>query len=262
MPVSIHTFSYPVGRHGQTRLPRFYHTRDELACREVELALLETGEYVAGEPIFNQPPEKPLLEQEDLHRESVHRLDLPFIEPGDLILQTIRVPLDDLLEQPRKTIEPGNTDLEAKLFPLHRPYLRKCARNHVRLSAAVCRALRPQYAGHREVFFYMGDGARHRQLNDGRGRRVPREGARHTSLFILYEPEIEPGGPAYLNAFGIDALTTLIWAYRLHRDCSPYLRVPGFSLFQMEVGEMPKRPTDLRWSLDWKIEPVVHYRAQ
>lgn len=255
MPRTVYPFSYYLPRKDSNRPLKAPQTRDDAASREVLAALLERG-FRYGEPLLNYPPaEAPgrLLDEHELHR-----VDVSFLRPGDVLLTLTRPPIHDIEHGDRKQIEPGNTDLERRVFEAWRRALEVCARSHVKLSPALQRQLRAGFESRRDMAFKQSGGGFYKELNalDTRGwKRPPGEGL--TAAFLLWVDELPGGPPGLINAFGMDAVSTLVWAYRLRRDFSYLLERPGFAMVEIQTASIPERPTNLRWALDWKIEPLL-----
>ena len=58
----------------------------------------------------------------------------------------------------------------------------------------------------------------------------------------------------------VEGTSTLVWAYRLGRDFAELLAEPGFVVAELVHGDIPDRPSDLRWAMEWDIEILVRYR--
>lgn len=225
------------------------------AALEVLPALLGLG-YSRGEPILNFP-----AETNDGPPAELYHVDLPFVQAGDLLLQTTRPPLDDPFAGGRKHIERVYTDLEENLFKVWRGYFKTCERLWVQLHPDISARMNPGFEDRRSVKFYEKHGAPYRQLNAGghRGwKSVEAEG--RTAAFLLREREAWKGGPGLVGAFGMDGVSTLVWCYRLARDFAHLLQEPGFVMVELQAKPMPARVTDLRWASDWPIDIALHWR--
>jgi len=236
---------------------KLHQRRDLVAVLELEVALLELG-FRHGEQIFNQQP------MDDPGRPAdgtPHSVDLSFVQPGDLLLQTMRPPMDDIHAGNKRIIHRAYTDVEERIFRAFRPFLGYSARTHMRLGERTHQHVRRGYENRRDMAFKVnGWGGSYDELNDmtGGGWRKWR-GGRRTALFLLHLPELWPDGPDVMCAFGMDGCTTSIFAYRLARDLKGMLTRKGFFVFELELGRLPEPPTDLRFCMDWKIEPVLEY---
>jgi hypothetical protein len=259
----VHPLTYPVARKARERAPKLFARRDGSASSELLYPLYELG-FAQGEPILQQPPGVP--PREPVPFEKLHEVDLSFVEPGALLLQTTRPPKNDTDEGPRRQIERAYTDLEHLLFEAIEPYVEYISRTHLCVGPRV-RDLVPQGClDRREMSFRQkGWGAPYHRLNalDGKGWHKY-AGPPRTALFLLRLDEIWPGGPGCLCAWGQDGCTTLCWCYRLARDpqLKRLLAQPGFVMAELELGELPERATDLRFCLDWKIEILVQHELR
>jgi hypothetical protein len=172
--------------------------------------------------------------------------------------------MNDIDEGPRRKIERVYTDVEQYHFEAWKPYVEYSSRTHICLGPAV-RDLVPQGSlDRREMAFRQkGSGAPYLRMNalDGKGwHRYA--GPERTALFLLRLEEAWPGGPGYLCAWGVDGCTTLYWCYRLARDLKSLLEKPCFVMAELELGELPKRASDLRFCMDWKLEILVQHELR
>jgi hypothetical protein len=256
----VHIFSFFVARRDKTRPLKIHQRRDLAAAIEILRVLLRMG-YELGESILSFPPEKsPPPEGPE---GSLYPVDLSFVKPGDVLLQTTRPPIHDVHESPRKKVERGFTDLERPLFDVWGQYIAHCARSHMELHEALHDALPAGYENRRGMEFREAIGAPYKALNDfvGSGWRNTPKSERRTSAFLLRVEEAWEGGPGLIGAFGVDGTATLVWAYRLGRDLSHLLEEPGFVVAEMKNTGVPDRPTDLRWAMDWKVEVLFRYQV-
>lgn len=253
----VHPLTYPVARKALERAPKLFARRDCTASSELLYPLYQLG-FAQGEPIFQQPSASP--PRGPVAFDELFKLDLSFLLPGALILQTTRPPMNDIDEGPRRQVERAYTDLEYYLFEAWKPHVEYLARTHVRLGPQVQPLVRAGFQDRREMGFKQrGWGAPYNELNalEGRGWRKY-EGERRTAVFLLRLEEAWPGGPGYLCAFGMDGCTTLVWCYQLARKYPHLLAKPGFVMAELVLGRLPERATDLRFCLDWEIEILVH----
>ncbi len=249
----VHPVSCQLARHAKERPLKLHQRRDLCALSELEFALLERG-FRHGEPIFNQSPP-------DWPADRSFEMDLPPLAHGDRLLQCMRLPINDLEEGPKRKIALANTTLEKIFFAASKPYIDWSSRTHMRISPGLQALIRPGFEDRREMSFRQkGWGAPYYELNalDGRGWRK-HKGPRRTALFLIHVESLWKDGPGYLCAFGMDGCTTVVWAYRLARDFQHLLDKPGFVLAELELGEIPAHATDLRFCMDWKIEPLLVY---
>ena len=229
--------------------------RDMLAANELLMALLPLG-FRYEEPILNYPP--PTASRELLEENELHPVDLSFVGPEAYLLTATRPPIHDMDHGDRKRMEPGNTDVERRIFRAWQKYLAYCARSHVKLGRTARNALPEGFERCRDIAFRQSGGGFYKELNslDGSGwQKQPAKGM--TAAFLLRVEELPGGGPGLINSFGMDAVASLAWAYRLGRDFAYLLDKPGFSMVEIRRTPVPERPTNLRWAQDWKIEPLI-----
>jgi hypothetical protein len=257
----IHIVTYPVALHDLSRTAKFHQQRDLLAAVELEHAFCRLG-YRHGEQIFNQPPRrgprKPPPGQ-------FFPLDVAFVAPEDLLLLTTRLPMNDLHAGPRRKVARAYTDLENRLFLAFKRYVDYCARTHVVLSEFAQGLLFPGFESRREMTFRQrGYGAPYDELNDmaGRGMRKVREKRRRSVVFLVQIEHAWVGGPGCVLSFGVDGCTTSLWNYRLARDFRHFLGKPGFVMAEVELGRLPEHCTDMRWCLEWKVEPILVHESK
>ena len=221
---------------------------------------MELG-FRSGEPILDCPPLSPAA---NALAEPLHRVDLAFVAPGDVLLQTTRPPLDDAQQGGRKQVRRSFTDLEDKLACVWRRYFAHCSRQQVLLDRRLHALLAAPWDDRRQITFRESEGAPYRSLNNcvgsgARGTIAAEE--RRSAVFFLRLEEAWPGGPGLIAAFGMDGTTTSVWGYRLGRDLAHLLREPGFVMAEITNGGRPERPVDLRWANDWPIEVLLHERV-
>lgn len=231
--------------------------RDVGAALDILPALFAMG-FQYGEPVLDYPPNHEVV---DPFREPTFAVDLSFAGPADMLLTTTRPPLDNYGDE-RKTIRQSFTDLEKeRLHPIWRRYFARCSRSEVNLQPEFCALLKPPRDTRRHMRFYEAEGAAYKQLSNGNGwAKPPDELKRCTAAFLLRLDEAWPGGPGFIGAFGMDSTCTTIWAYRLGRDFKHLLEAPGFVVAEIELTDIPTRPTNLRWACDCKIEVLLHER--
>lgn len=257
----VHPLTYPVARKALDCPPKLFARRDCSASSELLFPLFQLG-FAQGEPIFQQPPLVP--PRGPVPFEQLHKVDLSFLRPGALILQTTRPPIHDRDAGPQKQVERAYTDLEHHTFEVWKLYLEYVARTHVRLAPAIQPLVRDGFQDRRELGFKQkGWGAPYSELNALQGAGWRRyDGERRSALFLLRLEDAWTQGLGYLCAFGMDGCMTLCWCYRLARDLKHLLAKPGFVMAEIELGRMPQRATDLRFCLDWKIEILVQHELQ
>ena len=187
-------------------------------------------------------------------------VDLSFVGPDDLLLHTTRPPKDDAAQGSRKQVELAHTDLEQRLFDAWDRYLDTCSRLHVTLNRRLAGAFEPGFESRRSMSFRERTGAPYKDLNAlyGGAKREPcGRGENRTAAFLLRLGHAWKGGPGLLGVFGMDGVSTLVWAYRLARDFQHLLHEPGFVMAELTAGEIPRRATNMLWAKDWQVEVML-----
>jgi hypothetical protein len=239
------------------RALRVSSRRDVGAAMDILPALMKQG-FEYGEPILDWPPEE---EEMNRYTAPLFEADYAFAQPGDLLLQTTRPPLNDDEQGDRKRVRPSFTDLEDKLFKVWRNYIARAARSYIELNLDYHKSLSPPFANRRHMKFFEAEGAPYKELNDcaGSGWRKPDSHLeRRTAVFFLRQDEAWEGGPGLIGAWGMDGTATAVWAYRLGRDFSGLLATPGFVVAEMVNTGIPARPTNMLWAAGWEISIMLH----
>jgi hypothetical protein len=231
--------------------------RDQHAALEIVPALLGQG-FGYGEPILDYPPRKP--PPEPVRKSDLHKVDLSFVAPGDVLLQTTRPPMHDRFDDLRKRIRQSYTDLEDHMFDVWDNYIAWNSRGRVLLHKRLHHLLQPPHENKRQIIFRESQGAPYLELADctGARERTDETTERRTAVFLLRKEEAWPGGPGLIGAFGMDATATAVWCYRLGRDLDYLLARPGFVFAEMTNPGIKERPTNMLCARDWAIEVLVH----
>ncbi|HKJ24053.1 MAG TPA: hypothetical protein VKB65_04470 [Myxococcota bacterium] len=255
-----HPFLYTT-RKDSSASPHPAWLRDQLANFELTNAVSELGIARPASAIVNMPPPELVEPRQLLGWNELLQIDTDHLRPGDFLILTTRVPKEDIEEGNRMWVEPGQTDLEYRIFRLVERYLEKCARNHIRVSPSVRKELPKGCAGHANFSVYQRGGfGFYREMNEGRGWRTLRPGdprREKVPAFLIRIDSLYEGGPGCFIAFSMDSLSTAAWCWRLRRDLSHLLLRPGFHFYDLTPREMPERPTDFGWAAGWGVERVV-----
>lgn len=258
MTIDLHplfVFSSALSRHDRNRSLLIHQRRDSDAAMNLVGALARRG-YGHEGLLFNQPALMP----PNGPPAKLLATDISFVGPGGLILVPTRPPCHDEHDRPMKRIERAYTTFEQCLLDLLVPnFFEHCSREKVLFGLRHQDSLRPDFAGLRGcTFVQRGDTAPIKEYEGARKRTRPVRGEpRRTLVFHLYMPELFPGGPGCLMAFGMTGPMTLAWSYRLAKDHASLLLRPGFHVLQLQPGATPERPNDLRFTLEWPLEPVL-----
>lgn len=251
----VRKFIYYQAPRDKSRGLRPFQLRDELAGDQVCLGLFDQG-FRLGESILNTPPSDP-------RDREIRKIDLGEVEAGDAFLLTTRPPKDDERQGDKKRVARGYTDLEETIFQAFDPYISLCARSHLTLHPRLAPLLRPGGEGFADMEFTQNPvGAPLSSWNacDGSGWKSQR-GKGLTALFLLRTRPLWKRGPELVCAFGMDGLSTLVWAYRLGHDLRALLQERHFVVARAKVGPVPERPFDLTWAAEWPIEVVLDVPA-
>lgn len=249
----IHPMTYAVCRKDSKRPLRIHHRRDAAAALEILPSLYELG-YGRGEQIIAQPP----LDSRTADPSERLKVDRSPFAPGDLILQTTRPPLHDGKEVALKRIERAFTDLEDDVFAAWKRAFEHCKRPLVSLQRSLALDLPLGFENRAHMSFCQREkGAPYTFLRTRTGKRRDKQAHDRTAAFFLRVDEIWRGGPGLVGAFAMDGIANMVWAWHLGRDFAHLLAQPGFALVEMQIGEVPERPTDLSWARTWTLTEVL-----
>ncbi len=240
----VHLFLSLFPPHDSTRRPGLSQLRDALAAMLVVDALFHQG-FRLGNVLFNFPPfgndASDTLAAVNAHADE-----------GDLITTATRAPVSDEEQGDLRPVRRGYTTLEEAVLRVWERYFRVLSRGHIILDRGLCELLLAGYADRSDIFFFRAKGARYKML----GRRRY-QGPARSAAFLVRERELWPGGPGYLGFFGMDAVTTLIWAYLLRERHPELLSEPGFVMVELSGPPLPIRPTDLSFADAWKAQVLI-----
>lgn len=239
----------------KSRDPHIAVPRDGIANSDMLGSLVRNLGFDYGEPLLNFRSAEPGGECDGSN--GLSRVDLSFARSGDCLLYGTRPPINEHLQPARKASPPAATDLEQRIFDVWASIFDLCARNRVRLNAEMARQLSPDFDNRRDIVFYQNGDSRYKHLRTGHRWQRPGN-PRLTAAYLLVVDELPGGGPGLINPFGMDALVTLAWCYRLGRDFAHLLREPGFTLVEIEMLPVRKQPGIPHWAREWRIETLVH----
>jgi hypothetical protein len=252
----IHPYTYTVCRKERNRPLRGHHRRDATAALEILPALFELG-FCRGQQLFAQPP----LVPDPVNPAQRLRVDRSGLEPGDLILQTTRPPMEKGRGKvSMKQVEPAYTDLEDDLFAVWRLTFPECTRPCAAIRGDLTRHLVPGFENRATMYFSQrttGAPYTHLHASISGARREKQARLDRTAAFFLRVDEVWRGGPGLIGAFAMDGTANMVWAWHLARDFAYLLAEPGFAVVEMEIGDVPVRPTDLRWARSWKLTEIL-----
>jgi hypothetical protein len=229
------------------------YTRDKHPQLLLFGALAERGRRL-GESILNYPPPDGWKPGDKLYETQIE------LGPCHEVLVTTRPPLDDKSFGEPKQVLRGYTEIEWRVMQALRPYFEHLSRSQVRLAPDVAAKLRPGFEHHANAVIFQRVCAYYKEfLLAPRKQREPKKKA--TPAFLLRKPGFTPDGATLIAAFAMDGTMALIWSYLLARVHTDWLFEPGFRMVELSGPELPERPTDLRFALDWKAEEIVHISA-
>lgn len=233
--------------------PRIYDLRDGDAFAELEPVLLGLG-YEYGGVLLNQPPDSgPGL--------------LPRLGREDIVVLTMRPPLDDDETFDSKTIPRTDSDLEKLILRAARDVFKTCKRSLIQLQAEVARQLPPDTADRAAIRFrvYKSDDhkfayyktLKHPSGTTRQAKSFHKPPNPKTTAAFLLKVSLEPGGPTLINAFGVEGITTLLWCHLLRTKYAYLLEVPGFTMAEISAGDLPPQPLDLSFVDSWQVRLLL-----
>ncbi len=247
-PKRFHFFLFPIKQASRDRTLPFHELRDGLAAAEL-MALLHGRGLEFGGTILN-------------YRNSDTRAWMERLGPSDLLVLPIRPPLDDKLRD-RKAIQRSHTDLEEAVVGCTRKFFAHCDRHRVELDPDLVERLAKRDRGEIE-FRVHGDAhyRRHRQPSMP-GKRplkyTPAKGRPLTAAYLL-RTQVWEKGPYLLNAFGMDARMTYLWAYLLRTRLSRYLD-STFAMVEITAQPVPPAAGSLSFCDAWSVEELLDVRS-
>lgn len=236
-------FSYSL--HQSRSEPLLHALRDGDAFAEIEAVLLKQDYDYQG-LILNFP--SPDFE--------VSRLDLG---ASDLVVLTTRPPHLDEMDKKGKPasgekFEQRVLDVVNLYFPLH-------SRSLVKLSSEMAAKLKNPDRG--EINFRQRHGARYKRHRmpyvknrEQRKWQMPTKDAL-TAAFVLYT-NLWAGGPLFLNVFGMDGPTNLIWCYLLRTRFSEFLKPHRFVMAELTTVPFPRKPQSLSFADKWEVDILLN----
>jgi hypothetical protein len=247
----VHPFYSLVAKRDFSRDLRPFQCRDCVACQQIIAALARLG-FELGEERLNNPP--PVERSADPTR--LAHVDTSDCAPADRLLTGTRLPGSDDPELCRKYVARGHTDLEQELIDVWKAPLPVLGRDRVLLHPELHRLLPDGFEDRYELTFYEGEGAPYKELRayDGRSHKPRQANELRTAAFLLHLPRLPHRKTGYLGFWSLDGTSTLVWSKLLRHRHADLLRDPGFVMAELVGVPIPKRPTDLGFTLDWRAE--------
>jgi hypothetical protein len=151
------------------------------------------------------------------------------------------------------------TDLEEELIEIWRKWLPVLGRDRVRPHPELRHLLPVGFENRYDMLFYEEEGARYKKLrsfSDTDHRPAVGE-ERRTAAFLLRLPSLPNRDVGYLGVWSPDGTSTLVWSKLLRYVHADLLREPGFVMAELVHAPMTERPTDYRWTVDWRAEILL-----
>ena len=249
-----HPIVYPAPRHSSERLPNLASPRDPEASAQLRNALQTLG-FGFGQTVLNFPPAA--LNYHLLPEPALTSVKLPFVEYGDMLFQTTRPPLSDGKHRDRKKIEPSNTNIERAIFDHYWRYFREVSRSYVELTREAACFLRSGKEDRASMTFFQ-DGCQYQYLQALDGKRSPRSplGSR-TAAFLMRVDALWEGGPGFIAAWGLNALSTLAWCTLLRSRYAYLLENRGLTMVELDPIDPPSRPVTHEWTQQWGVQILL-----
>jgi hypothetical protein len=170
-------------------------------------------------------------------------VDVSFLRATDLVLQVTRPPLSDDQIRGKKIVPRSYTTFEELILfkgPLQK-WFRTLSRKEVVLTetaAKISDATR-QYATQEYVQY---KGSMFDKLRSLSGEEWGDRSDAKTAAFLVYEPHLWPGGPAFCCCFGLSADDTQAWCQQLANRLSKLLLAYTFVMAEMSTVPWPAVP--------------------
>jgi hypothetical protein len=249
-----HPIVYPAPRPDSLRLPNLASPRDPEASAQLRNALQTLG-YGFGETVLNFP--SATLSYDLLPEPALTHVSLPFVRYEDMLFQTTRPPLSDGKHEDRKKIEPSNTNIERAIFKQYWRYFKECSRSYVELTEEAAEFLRAGKESRAAMTFFQ-DGCRYQYLQAYGGKISPRSPlGNRTAAFLLRVDELWEGGPSFIAAWGLNAISTLAWCTLLRTHYSGLLHNRGLTMVDLEPVAPPSRPVTHAWTQQWGVKVLL-----
>jgi hypothetical protein len=236
-------FSYSL--HQSRSEPLLHALRDGDAFAEIEAVLLKQDYDYQG-LILNLP-------SPDF---AVSSLDFG---ASDLVVLTTRPPHLDEVDKKGKSAT--GEKFEQRVLDVVNLYFALHSRSLVKLSSEMAAKLKNTDRG--EINFGQRHGARYKRHRvpyiknrEQRKWQIPAKKTL-TAAFVLYT-NLWAGGPLFLNAFGMDGPTTLIWCYLLRTRFSQFLTPHRFVMAELTTEPFPHRPQDLSFADKWEVNILLN----
>ena len=86
--------------------------------------------------------------------------------------------------------------------------------------------------------------------------------AERTAAFLLRTDALWPGGPGFVAAWGLNALSTLAWCTLLRHNYSALLANRGLTMVELLPVAPPMRPTTHEWTRQWGVEVLLETEVE
>ena len=106
-------------------------------------------------------------------------------------------------------------------------------------------------------------GCSYQTLGELEGKRVAPGILRGcTAGFLLSVEELWPGGPGLKAAWGLNAISTLVWNFLLRDRYSALLEHKGLTVVELQTADVPAQPDTYEWSRDWDVTPLMETKIE
>ena len=248
---NCHQFTYFYGKK-----PFLHQQRDSASFIEL-IPLLSRKGYEFDDAHLNFPSKDGMAPPSP---------DMPLPGKGELLVMTTRPTLNNDHEDDFLIIQGSDSPLENRIITAVRPHFSACSRREVILSPRYMNAFKKNYED-RCSTTYTAKGKKTKYLNIARYqatvnknksiRKWTHQDGIRTGAYLLYIREAWESGPDVLVCFSMTGSIGLIWAY-LVRTKFPYLLdKPVIAMSELIIGDIPDRPTDLSFTLDWDVQILL-----
>jgi hypothetical protein len=259
LEVTKRLFHFSYSQHQSRSEPLLHALRDGDAFAEIAAVLLKEG-YDYNGLIFNFSAPDPEVKR-------------PALGASDLVVLTTRPPHRHRIKINKKDYLASGEELERSILDAVDRHFAAHSRSLVTLSSEMAAKLKKPDRG--EIEFrqrhhtpdqqsHHAPYLRHRnpyikKQKQGKWRKPKKETL--TAAFCLYT-NLWADGPLFLNAFGMDGPTTLIWCYLLRTRFSALLKPHRLVMAELTTDPFPRKPQSLSFADKWRVEILLNQELQ